>query len=142
MCLISRFLNKTTKDNTTGCLNWTGAKSHSGYGIFWKNGRHESSHRASYSLFKGPIPEGLIVMHTCDNPICVNPSHLISGTLSDNSKDRDAKRRGHTVKLSEADVKYIRESYEKGEVTMVELGRKFGVHHSTISRCVRNKYWS
>jgi hypothetical protein len=55
--------------------------------MFFLDGRRERAHRASYSLFVGAIPEGMVVRHKCDNPPCVNPRHLQVGTLGDNNQD-------------------------------------------------------
>jgi hypothetical protein len=57
------------------------------------------SHRVSYMVFVGAIPDGAIIMHVCDNPLCVNPSHLIPGTFSDNSRDMVMKGRNKSGRL-------------------------------------------
>lgn len=70
-----------------GCWLWTSAKNPQGYGSFWKSGTHRLAHRVAYGALKGPIPDGSDVRHDCDNPPCVNPDHLRTGTRSDNMRD-------------------------------------------------------
>lgn len=86
-----RFLQKV--DQGAACWMWTGAKSSKGYGQFWLKGKQESAHRVSYALFVGIIPEGSLVCHTCDQPSCVRPEHLWTGTHSANTLDAVAKGR-------------------------------------------------
>ena len=88
-----RFLNKVSKDNTTGCWIWTAAKFTRGYGAFKLNGKQTKANRTAWTLFNGPIPSGLCVLHKCDNPLCVNPNHLWLGTEKDNSQDMFRKNR-------------------------------------------------
>jgi hypothetical protein len=79
------------------CWKWTGPiNSMGGYGMMNLRcvGRGPApAHRVAYTIVKGAIPEGLCVMHTCDNPPCVNPDHLVLGTHQDNMADMDAKGR-------------------------------------------------
>ncbi len=78
------------------CLEWTGTRNPHGYGRFSRRGRQELAHRVAYELAVGPIPDGLQVLHRCDNPPCVNPTHLWLGTPADNAHDRDTKGRRRT----------------------------------------------
>jgi hypothetical protein len=70
-----------------GCWNWRGYLNNNGYGTISIDGVEEYAHRASWMFFFGKIPEGMCVLHHCDNPSCVRPDHLFLGTMSDNSKD-------------------------------------------------------
>lgn len=76
-----------------GCWEWQRARMGAGYGNTRYQGKTINTHRLSYMLFVGPIPEGMYVLHKCDNPPCVNPEHLWLGTPADNMRDRDAKGR-------------------------------------------------
>jgi len=86
---------KVNKD--TGCWEWTKYLNEFGYGRMRFNGKKELSHRVSYTVFVEPIPDGLLVLHTCDNPRCVNPEHLFLGTDKDNFEDAVAKGRINPV---------------------------------------------
>ena len=75
------------------CWPWTGPRFHFGHGAAWVKGRQYRSHRFVWEATRGPIPDGLCVLHRCDNPPCCNPMHLFLGTKADNSHDRHAKGR-------------------------------------------------
>jgi hypothetical protein len=91
MSIEERFFQKVNK--TDSCWLWTGALSSTGYGSMGVQRKATSAHRLSYTLFKGQIPDGMIVCHSCDVRSCVNPDHLWIGTPSDNMKDMVAKDR-------------------------------------------------
>lgn len=107
------------------CWEWTGYCSKFGHGQMSAWGRTEPAHRVAYRLFNGPIPTGLVVRHTCDNPPCTNPKHLILGTVKDNADDRETRGRGVNKKprqgsenlknLTEKDKKDIFISYLHNE---------------------------
>lgn len=80
---------------TTGCWEWTGARSAKGYGVLNVRETSRLASRVAWQLEHGKIPRGLYVLHKCDNPGCVRPSHLFLGTLADNNADMLAKGRYH-----------------------------------------------
>lgn len=92
-----RFWAKVEK--TDGCWSWRGCRNRQGYGLFWYEGRLQVAHRVAWILLRGPIPDGLNVLHRCDTPPCVNAeSCLFLGTQRDNMQDKIAKgRRGDST---------------------------------------------
>jgi len=85
--LEKRFWAKVDIRGEDECWNWKGYRKKDGYGLFQSSGFAALTHRFSYELEVGPIPDGLIICHKCDNPSCVNPNHLYAGTSSDNNHD-------------------------------------------------------
>lgn len=130
-----RFYAKVVKSEE--CWEWVG--SYSGdrkkgrRGQFYLDGRLQYVARVSWQFEIGSIPDGMIVCHKCDNPKCVNPSHLFLGTYSDNMRDMVDKDR-QSKKLTVEEVKEIREKYNKNICNQAVLAEKFNVDQSTISR--------
>lgn len=90
-----RFWSKVARRAPGECWEWIGSRFPRGYGRLKLNRKTAYAHRVSWELAHGvPVPDGLCVLHRCDNPPCVNPAHLWSGTMADNMHDRDAKGRG------------------------------------------------
>lgn len=131
------------------CWLWIGGREHYGHGRLTIRGIVWKAHRLSWVLHFGPIPDGLFVLHQCDNPPCVNPEHLFLGTQPDNVHDMQAKGRGRTAqqfgianpmtKAPNGDVVIIRERYAVGGVTQKALGIEFGLSQTQIGRIVRRE---
>ena len=140
-----RFNLKYTK--TPGCWNWAASLNLDGYGNIWRDGRTVLAHRASWELFKGPLPKGLLVLHKCDNTACVKPEHLFLGTQKDNMNDMAAKgRRARCpgekhgmAKLTWDQVREIRRL--KGTATLRVIAKQFGVAHNTINYIHLGRTW-
>ncbi len=94
--LAARFWSRVKIGHPSSCWEWTGNRTLDGYGVCSAGGhRAQTASRIAYELTHGAIPDGLVIMHQCDNPPCVNPSHLRAGTDLDNSRDMMSKGR-HT----------------------------------------------
>lgn len=146
--LAERFWAKVQK--TTGCWLWMGAKlSPKGYGVIGRDkgkGRTVLAHRMSYILAHGDIPEGLWVLHSCDNRQCVRPTHLFLGTAAVNTADMVSKNRHAfgegqpTSKLKTKQIRDIKLAAKNGTRNFV-LAKKYGVSSSTICMIKSGKRW-
>lgn len=113
---IQERLSLHSKPVESGCIEWQAAKNNDGYGQVKYNGKMRLAHRVAYELANGAIDPELCVMHTCDNPSCINPYHLVLGTHQENMADMARKSRTnpvqgvrhHKAKLTESDVLAIR----------------------------------
>lgn len=128
-----RLFARVTRVND--CLVWTGSTDAAGYGRLVVGSRidgtrrHEGVHRVAWMHYHGPIPDGMEVLHTCDNPPCVERGHLFLGNHATNMLDMAAKGRG-LHKLTLADVARIRTGGER----IVDLAQELGVSPSTVHR--------
>lgn len=147
----NRFYFNIAFNSDNDCMEWKGTKKKNGYGQFETlNKKWVHAHRHSYSIFNGKIPQGICVLHKCDNRICVNPEHLFLGTKKDNTQDMINKgRRGvtslkgeknHKSKLLESDVIKIRNLYSKGK-NCTQIALIYNLSISAIDRIVRKISW-
>ena len=138
-----RLLEKRTIEED--CWLWTGSKSDMGYGRMGVG--HTGTyfvHRLAYQEFKGPIPKGLYICHSCDKPLCFNPDHLWAGTQRDNLRDALAKGRCRNrvfygedhgqCKLTDKQILSMRNEYKLGHTSHRRLSAKFKVSRSHVAR--------
>lgn len=135
----------SSKNFFSGCIECSGS-SVCGYGRRKRNGRFWLAHRISFSSLVGEIPQGMLVLHRCDNPACINPAHLFLGTNLDNNKDRDNKGRTHKgeshrrAKLTVEKILSIRSRHLSGE-SMESIAEDFNVCGTTIGKIIRKERW-
>lgn len=153
-----RFIPKVNIGEIHDCWQWVAShnmpadRRKKGYGLFRYNGKQEKSHRIAWELSCGHIPEGMLVLNRCDNPICVNPNHLFLGTHQDNMTDMASKGRcnpthiygeeNRTSKLTSMNVAEIRELYATQKYSLKDLGRMYNVSSSNIRKVVRHMTWT
>lgn len=150
---LRRFKRKFEERGLDECWPWTAGTDAYGYGKIMmktdKGFQSRGAHVVAYTITNGPIPKGLLVCHTCDNPACVNPNHLIIGTYQYNMTDKCNKGRhrspiGEAVgssKLTEEAISEIKASIKAG-VEQKQLANKFGVSPSSICNIVKGRTWS
>ena len=146
-----RFEKKVEMIPFSDCHHWTAATNKFGYGkISLSQSTWQFAHRMSWEFANGPVPEGMYVLHTCDNPGCVNPSHLYLGSHKDNAQDRERRQRGNHAKgsshgrskLSAEQVIEIRKLYNSGQYSCRKLGKMFGVDGKSIADIVNGRNWT
>ena len=146
-CPYKRFEDKYVPITESGCWVWMRNTFRCGYGAFSWHGENIGAHRAAWMLYKGEIPDGMNVLHKCDNRLCVNPDHLFLGNQKDNILDMvNKKRHIHGVmfphlKLNDEKVREIRRRYGAGCSDMAELAREYGVALQTISTIIKRIAW-
>lgn len=131
---------------TDECVEWPFARSGTGYGDIYFDGRNRGAHVASYCLSRGVEPPSFeqCVMHSCDNRLCVNPAHLSLGTRGQNSADMKHKgrstrgARARSTKLTEQQVLAIKASSE----TQTALAAKYGVSQPLVSAIKNGRAWA
>jgi hypothetical protein len=166
---VTRFWDRVERGAADACWPWTASRKRRGYGhVGWINpetGQKQMmvAHRVAYHLTHGAPPLGHVVMHTCDNPPCCNPAHLITGTVAENNADRSQKGRTarpgvgnwrarslanqargsqHTsAKLTEHQVREIRALCEARRLTQRQIGVLYGVSQSAVMQIHARRNW-
>lgn len=144
--LKERFWEKVNR-TAGGCWLWTGCLCGNGYGAIRADRERYNlrTHRVSYEIAYGPIPDGLHVLHKCDNPRCVNPDHLFLGTHQENMADkrrkgRDAANKGVAngrAKITDEHVRLIRAASGR----QVDIGKQYGVSQTTVWKIKSRQSW-
>jgi hypothetical protein len=126
-----------------GCWQWAGALSTDGYGLLGIGGqKNTKAYRVAWELFRGPIPDGLHVLHNCHNRQCVNPSHLRLGTHDENMRDVTKRGSAYGRKLNEYQARAIRLRYRTGRMSQSKLGREYGLTQATVWRILHRKVYA
>jgi hypothetical protein len=149
-----RFWSKVDRRGENECWNWTARLTSFGYGRIGTGGRYGDmmhAHRASYLIHYGPIPDGLVVMHICDNRRCVNPAHLKLGTQADNLRDMYDKHRNapnpsmpgnlHPQAIS-VDVVQEALRLRKYGLTQEQVAEKLNISKGSVYNIDKKKHWS
>jgi len=144
------FLAKCEPEPNSGCWLWTGGWTDLDYGVVPRIDGERVAHRISWRLHRGPIPDGMKVLHRCDVRACANPDHLFLGTQMDNIADMVAKGRHRGApqhgesnamsKLTERQVIEIRDLHSRG-ISQHRIAQRYGVAVMTINRAVRRHTW-
>lgn len=147
-----KFHSRAMPEPNSGCWLWTGTYDREGYGRIYIASlqKYVRAHRLSMILHGRSIPDGMLVLHKCDNPTCVNPDHLWAGTNRENIEDRFVKGRSAVsdkiflTKLTEADVMEIRRSYvPRSKLYGARaLARKYGVGEGAIHNALSHRTWA
>ncbi len=147
---VARFWRKVNR--TPDCWEWNAGRSTNGYGRFRIPGKHLIASRVAWIITHGSIPNGLWVLHRCDNRACVRPSHLFLGTAKDNARDMVLKGRNRIArhqnrgennpraKLTTDDVRVVREMIQAG-VARRDISVHMGVSRSTIAQIASGRRW-
>lgn len=122
------------------CLEWQRALNTDGYARAFYDGDYNGKvHRIVFALSNPGVDiQGLNVRHSCDNPVCINPAHLLAGTVADNMRDRDVRGRHGFASFNAEQVREIRELLSTGEHTQQEIADMFDGHVTSISQIKRN----
>lgn len=146
--ILARFWSHVNREKAKAadCWIWTGHVASTGYGQFGIGSHHRvRAHRFAWLVSRGPIPDGFVVCHNCDNTLCVNPGHLRLDSQAGNileSVRKGRKKVWGLQKLNAEQVQAIRQTYAAGGTTQKQLARTFGIARNTVSQIVNRKCWA
>lgn len=148
--IVERFWKKVQIRSKNECWPWVGTTENKfGYGVFGVGKSSQfRAHRISFLIEHGTIDPFLDVLHSCDNPLCMNPRHLRQGTQKQNNEDMIARNRyakgesANKSDLVESDVVRIRKLYGSRKFIYAELGEQFGISGVSIHNIVTRKHWN
>ena len=147
---LSAKLSRKSALTDSGCLQWIGrVENKRGYGQVAVDGEMRKAHRVSWEVYHGrPVPDGPVVRHSCDNPPCIHPEHLISGTQLANVADMFGRQRqsdrvgtaNGSAKLTPEQVLSIRAQYDTGS-PVAALAQRFNISKSQVRNIIANTHW-
>lgn len=129
-----RYQSKIKENAETDCWEWMSTKDKDGYGVLTVDGKKRKAHRLALEL-EGVQIAGLLVLHLCDNPGCVNPDHLVPGTQADNMRHMALNERG-CIKVTREQVREIRMAYSSGDYVLADLALEYGLSFQHVSAIV------
>ena len=145
---LARFFKLVDIGERHECWEWLGNTPGGRHGHFSIKAKSVKAHRWIYELCVGPIPDGIVIRHKCDNPKCVNPLHLTAGTPKDNTADmfergRAPDRRGEKHPLAKIDADAVRaiRAHSAMGMTQKALAEQFGISNQHIGKIVRRENW-
>lgn len=147
-----RYITKVAMAAPDECWEWTAARNRRGYGRFNYRGKNRHAHRLALEFRGVEIPDGMLALHSCDNPPCVNPAHLRVGTYADNAADMMERGRNHPIepgvgennsfaRLTESEVLAIRRMHASG-VRQMHIADAFGISRSLVWTIVHRISWT
>jgi hypothetical protein len=149
--VLDEFMSTAVNSSSALCIEWPFRLDRFGYGEIVRLGVRKA-HRVVFTLAFGGIPEGMHVLHMCDNPGCVNPSHLFAGSHSENMEDMRRKGRAAAInnkgilhgkcKLTEDDVRDIRKSYSEKSIPQGKIAKQYGISRQAVCDICRHVTWS
>lgn len=153
--LIERLERHSIPEPNTGCQLWfSSSRNPYGHGHMGVGGRTKMAHRVAWECYRGPIPQGALVLHKCDTPGCINPNHLFLGTHQDNEDDKVRKgRQARGSKLAHPRARGERNGNSKLTADIVRsiratdepqrrIAERYGVTQAIISKIKRNEVWT
>jgi hypothetical protein len=142
-----RFWRQAKVASADECWNWQGFIDRDGYGRFRVGSKKHTTHRFAFFLANGHGLDAPVIRHKCDNPRCVNPAHLCTGTHQENMRDRSERNRtargtkNGRAKLTEETVLAIRAAYIPNKITAPMLARQFGINFYVVQDIIRKRTW-